>query len=116
MLTGLREQTVNVLATLQLRMEAPPMPTGPAAGQMHEVHEDPALAASMASDPAYDPADPNGGDAVATLQRPRVNPNVDPNDPNTWGKVSRNAACPCGSGKKFKHLSLIHISEPTRPY
>ncbi|MGD9884310.1 MAG: SEC-C metal-binding domain-containing protein, partial [Reyranella sp.] len=27
----------------------------------------------------------------------------DPNDPSTWGKVARNAACPCGSGKKFKH-------------
>ena len=26
-----------------------------------------------------------------------------PTDPATWGKVSRNAACPCGSGKKFKH-------------
>ena len=103
MLTGLREQTVNVLATLQLRMEAPPMPTGPATGQMHEVHEDPALAAVMASDPAFDPADPNGGEGVATLQRPRVNPKADPNDPATWGKISRNAPCPCGSGKKFKH-------------
>ena len=103
MLTGLREQTVNVLATLQLRMEAPPMPTGPATGQMHEVHEDPALAAAMASDPAFDPADPNGGEGVATLQRPRVNPKADPNDPATWGKISRNAPCPCGSGKKFKH-------------
>ncbi|MFB0992818.1 MAG: SEC-C metal-binding domain-containing protein [Rhodospirillales bacterium] len=29
--------------------------------------------------------------------------NVDPNDPSTWGRVSRNAACPCGSGKKYKH-------------
>jgi preprotein translocase subunit SecA len=28
---------------------------------------------------------------------------VDPNNPSTWGKVSRNAPCPCGSGKKFKH-------------
>ena len=28
---------------------------------------------------------------------------IDPSDPKTWGKVSRNAACPCGSGKKFKH-------------
>jgi preprotein translocase subunit SecA len=26
-----------------------------------------------------------------------------PNDPTTWGKVGRNEACPCGSGKKFKH-------------
>lgn len=27
----------------------------------------------------------------------------DPNDPSTWGRVGRNEACPCGSGKKFKH-------------
>ena len=27
----------------------------------------------------------------------------DNNDPMTWGKVQRNAPCPCGSGKKFKH-------------
>ncbi len=26
-----------------------------------------------------------------------------PNDPTSWGKVGRNEACPCGSGKKFKH-------------
>ncbi|MEX0591105.1 MAG: preprotein translocase subunit SecA [Xanthobacteraceae bacterium] len=24
-------------------------------------------------------------------------------DPSTWGKVGRNEACPCGSGKKYKH-------------
>ncbi|MEO0822738.1 MAG: SEC-C metal-binding domain-containing protein, partial [Pseudomonadota bacterium] len=28
---------------------------------------------------------------------------ADPNDPSTWGKVGRNAPCPCGSGKKYKH-------------
>jgi preprotein translocase subunit SecA len=28
---------------------------------------------------------------------------IDPNNPTSWGKVSRNAPCPCGSGKKFKH-------------
>jgi len=27
----------------------------------------------------------------------------DPTDPQTWGKVGRNEACPCGSGKKYKH-------------
>jgi preprotein translocase subunit SecA len=27
----------------------------------------------------------------------------DPSDPTTWGKVGRNEACPCGSGKKYKH-------------
>ena len=28
---------------------------------------------------------------------------VDPADPTTWGHVARNAPCPCGSGKKYKH-------------
>jgi preprotein translocase subunit SecA len=28
---------------------------------------------------------------------------IDPKDPSTWGKVQRNASCPCGSGSKFKH-------------
>jgi preprotein translocase subunit SecA len=27
---------------------------------------------------------------------------LDPKDPETWGKVPRNAKCPCGSGKKYK--------------
>ncbi len=27
----------------------------------------------------------------------------DPKNPASWGKVGRNEACPCGSGKKFKH-------------
>ncbi|MGB9153239.1 MAG: preprotein translocase subunit SecA [Alphaproteobacteria bacterium] len=27
----------------------------------------------------------------------------DQNDPATWGDTSRNAPCPCGSGKKYKH-------------
>jgi preprotein translocase subunit SecA len=27
----------------------------------------------------------------------------DPNNPATWGKIGRNEACPCGSGKKYKH-------------
>ncbi len=29
--------------------------------------------------------------------------NIDPNNPETWGKVSRNDLCPCGSGQKYKH-------------
>jgi preprotein translocase subunit SecA len=47
-------------------------------------------------------------DAVATLARnagAAVSSAMarDPKDPTTWGKVGRNEACPCGSGKKFKH-------------
>ncbi len=34
--------------------------------------------------------------AAAPVQR-------DAKDPKTWGKVSRNEMCPCGSGKRYKH-------------
>ncbi len=30
-------------------------------------------------------------------------PGFDETDPETWGNPGRNDACPCGSGKKFKH-------------
>lgn len=43
----------------------------------------------------------NAGVQSATLQH-KTGP-VDPDDPSTWGKVARNTACPCGSGKKYKH-------------
>ncbi len=39
----------------------------------------------------------------APLQSRRGEGAADPNDPATWGRVSRNALCPCGSGKKYKH-------------
>ena len=37
----------------------------------------------------------NGAAAQAVARNPK--------DPTTWGKVGRNEACPCGSGKKYKH-------------
>ena len=102
LLTGLREQVVSLLATLQLRMEPPPMP-------------------EHAGADARDPRGSRAGHGAAATIRPSIPPiptaaawprcrgrarrsrRVDPNDPSTWGKVSRNAPCPCGSGKKFKH-------------
>jgi preprotein translocase subunit SecA len=48
-----------------------------------------------------------GGVSTAVAQAaPRAAPapaERNPKDPTTWGKVGRNEACPCGSGKKFKH-------------
>jgi preprotein translocase subunit SecA len=32
-----------------------------------------------------------------------------PADPSTWGKVQRNALCPCGSGKKYKHCHGAYV-------
>ena len=39
----------------------------------------------------------------APLQVRKGEDEVDPKDSATWGRVSRNAVCPCGSGKKYKH-------------
>src|SRR5262249_21743269 len=33
---------------------------------------------------------------------------LDPSDPTTWGKIARNAPCPCGSGRKYKHCHGKH--------
>ena len=39
----------------------------------------------------------------APLQVRKSDGDVDPKDAATWGRVARNAVCPCGSGKKYKH-------------
>jgi preprotein translocase subunit SecA len=44
----------------------------------------------------------------APLQTRRAAGALNPKDPATWGKVSRNASCPCGSGKKYKHCHGKH--------
>ncbi|MER9921739.1 preprotein translocase subunit SecA [Mesorhizobium sp. M0048] len=48
------------------------------------------------------------GGETAVLVRQETNAIVapedrDPKNPATWGKIGRNEACPCGSGKKYKH-------------
>ncbi len=47
---------------------------------------------------------PAGGAAAGKTQQGKGRgPALDPENPESWGKVSRNSLCPCGSGKKFKH-------------
>jgi preprotein translocase subunit SecA len=81
---------------------------------MQESRQDPAMAAAgapamvgigAAAGVGAAAGAPAPGPATAptpqTVQRARSR-QVDPNDPSTWGKVPRNASCPCGSGKKYK--------------
>jgi preprotein translocase subunit SecA len=104
MLERLRETVTTVMCHLELRIEAPqeiPPPASPR--RMTETRADPAYA-----DAELQMAGGNGAEPRRAAQPARVSPGVgrpqmDPHDPSTWGKVPRNAACPCGSGKKFKH-------------
>ncbi|MFY0693196.1 MAG: preprotein translocase subunit SecA [Paracoccaceae bacterium] len=40
---------------------------------------------------------------AATEEPAQAVEGFDETDPSTWGNPGRNASCPCGSGKKFKH-------------
>ncbi|HEX6841279.1 MAG TPA: SEC-C metal-binding domain-containing protein, partial [Stellaceae bacterium] len=90
MLVGLRETVTRVLAYVELRVQrgdgeeaAPPPVPPPRRSPLIESHEDPAY------------AEAGGGAAVATATAAAV--------AAPWGKTPRNAPCPCGSGKKYKH-------------
>jgi preprotein translocase subunit SecA len=52
----------------------------------------------------------NGGPKRQPARNAKAAATVDPNDTATWGKVARNAPCPCGSGKKFKHCHGTLVS------
>jgi preprotein translocase subunit SecA len=98
MLNHLREVVISRLSRLQIRMELTEdfmratMPKPPA--EMHETREDPAL--QLPPGEAMKP--------IAQTLKMNVKPEERVStDPASWGKVARNEACPCGSGKKFKH-------------
>ena len=114
MLVHMRETVTLYLSHMQIQMEQPVeqqlLPRGPQ--QMIEGRADPALAMAMQDDEGFLAREPalagagTGTDGVpmpAQPSRRRSAQDVNPNDPGTWGRVPRNAACPCGSGKKYKH-------------
>jgi preprotein translocase subunit SecA len=96
LLSKLRFDVITQLMHIQISVGEPP-PEMPADSprQLQETKIDP-----LTGEDQMQPGAPRGGQPH--LNRQRDVP-VDPNDPSTWGKVSRNAPCPCGSGRKFKH-------------
>ncbi|MFD1332334.1 preprotein translocase subunit SecA [Methylopila musalis] len=93
MLGRLRETVTAQLTRVELVQSPPPL-ADEALPEMHAIHQDPLTGENeMAlAEPAYA--------AEASGQWPA---DVNPNDPTTWSGVGRNAPCPCGSGRKFKH-------------
>jgi preprotein translocase subunit SecA len=94
MLAKLREAVTGQLMRVELVQEPPPL-AGEPLPEMHEIHADPTTGENeMAL-----------AEAVAAFEAGsmRSAANVDPHDPSTWAATPRNALCPCGSGKKYKH-------------
>ncbi|MCJ9430465.1 preprotein translocase subunit SecA [Kordiimonas marina] len=78
MLYHTRESIVQLLSRVELQTEIDPDDLAPKAPDaIIEQHIDPTTGENEAG--------------------------IDPNDTSSWGNVPRNAPCPCGSGKKYKH-------------
>jgi preprotein translocase subunit SecA len=97
MLNHLREAVTSVLCHVELRVQradeqAPPPPSEPvpppSRPRMIETRDDPAWSGASAQD----------GDTAVAVAPPGTQAAASP-----WAKTPRNAPCPCGSGKKFKH-------------
>ena len=90
MLDKINVEVVRLLAHVQVRVEQPIPADLPEPSGFEAIHADPATGFNEAAplpapNPAPRPVDPNRAPAA------------------NWGKTARNAPCPCGSGKKFKH-------------
>ncbi len=99
MLRRVRETVTEVLSHVELSLDQTEEEMFRRERQaMSELREDPALAIAE-----RDFDEEEYTIASAPIQSRAAAAVIDPNDPSTWGKVSRNAPCPCGSGKKYKH-------------
>ncbi len=117
MLSEVRQEVTQVLTHVDFKPRdgaPPPSVPEPDPSKLRESREDPALVgadAPMASGvaqggtgvPPFGAASDSRLVQSTVRNAPPAGIALDPKDPNTWGKVQRNAPCPCGSGKKFKH-------------
>ena len=102
MLDAIREDVTRTIAHAQFRMqEPPPLPELP---DFITTHFDPFTGEDNSNDIDA------GTRGLVTTQLPPLQiaqptpPAELGDDPTTWeGVVSRNAPCPCGSGRKYKH-------------
>ncbi len=99
MLVRVRETVTGTLSQVEFQMDqVPDEMLLHQQGEMHESRHDPAM--GMGGDYGEEDGDVMV-QAPARSRAPAAA--LNPQDPSTWGKVQRNAPCPCGSGRKYKH-------------
>ncbi|MDP1989370.1 SEC-C metal-binding domain-containing protein, partial [Phenylobacterium sp.] len=91
LLTDLRHNVTKWMMTVEIQVEVPAPPAPPE--RLTEVHLDPLTGENAATAGAL----PSG---LARDQREALPIS---SLPAGWEQTGRNAPCPCGSGKKFKH-------------
>lgn len=102
MLNAIREDVTRMLANAQFQFAPPPPLEEPDLGGFVTTHIDPFTGENDAFGSAG-PLAPSELEA-ARAAAAQYGPAFDPDNPESWpANVSRNQACPCGSGKKYKH-------------
>ncbi|MBI0434271.1 preprotein translocase subunit SecA [Roseomonas sp. KE0001] len=104
MLQDLRERVTSLLLRIEMAPNAPPpMPEPVMVTDMRHPEPDMAgleVAGAAGGAAGWEHAPAGAAFAPAPSRAPE---GVDPQDPATWYRTPRNAACPCGSGRKYKH-------------
>ena len=100
LLTQLREAVTRQIMHIEIVQRPPPLAPEGDFEAMQASHPDPFTGENEMLD-GPPPDGRQSGRFAATAGA--VAAQIDPNNPATWGKVPRNAPCPCGSGKKYKH-------------
>ena len=102
LLSKLREMVTGQLAHVELAEdEQPPELEDPDMSLFDQTHLDP-----VTGEDDMDVVDASFDDSQRVNMPARSRMAAEdrnPEDPASWGKVPRNAPCPCGSGKKYKH-------------
>ena len=93
LLADLRQNVTRLLMTVEYRFQEPEPAPPPPLGGLVEVHMNP-VTGENERNYGYIP------DGTPADQREALPTSALPDD---WERTSRNAPCPCGSGKKFKH-------------
>jgi preprotein translocase subunit SecA len=101
MLRELDERITTILAQMELQLTDPSEIGQSANPETFEITQDPTYAGNY-EDNEYENIIDNQLVTSPIVLRESADV-IDPEDPSTWGKVGRNSACPCESGKKFKH-------------
>ncbi len=99
LLDGLRRDVTRMLMHVQVRRPEDAEPERPNI-PMTETHVNPLTGENEMAAPI--PRD-RASSGIATMRALSARTEVDAENPETWGRVPRNAPCPCGSGKKYKH-------------
>ncbi len=101
MLKDVAEKVIKALMYAEFRM--PTLEEYVAARRAQEMRELHGLAPEEVSSEQTAHAGAGGPRLVTRPHQTPVQNQFNPTDASTWGSTPRNAPCPCGSGKKYKH-------------